>query len=330
MSDNAVISLLPSHYFSTFSTFVSLASFLIWLFYSPYIALVDAEGLDRKLGCYYAVNLVGNALMLGLYSFGCTSNQEQADIMFLIASALTFGVSIIGTNILSHRYMLEKANIMVKLINEDEDPSIQWLAKLESSLVWEIRSLGMVVLGCVALPFSNAAAEVITGLASIVVVLMDSAFSAMITAVFLRPVMRVLSDGGRSMRKAEGYKKLQQTKRMTLAGTVLTVASSSLLYINIFLQMTAGIPEEGSVFWSSPWLNPVVFGINLDSVLNDLGMLLACGVLKNILCTSVAFKKRFSMTPVHSVLPAPAPQPTGAYAEPSMVFASQGDDEQMD
>ena len=48
MSDNAVISLLPSHYFSTFSTFVSLVSFLIWLFYSPYIALVDAEGLDRK------------------------------------------------------------------------------------------------------------------------------------------------------------------------------------------------------------------------------------------------------------------------------------------
>jgi hypothetical protein len=57
-------------------------------------------------------------------------------------------------------------------INEDEDPSIQWLTKLESSLVWEIRSLGMVVLGCVALPFSNAAAEVITGLASVVVVLM--------------------------------------------------------------------------------------------------------------------------------------------------------------
>jgi hypothetical protein len=34
-------------------------------------------------------------------------------------------------------------------------------------------------------------------------------------------------------------------------------------------------------------LNTNVFGINLDSALNDIGMLLACGVVKKITCESV-------------------------------------------
>jgi hypothetical protein len=34
-------------------------------------------------------------------------------------------------------------------------------------------------------------------------------------------------------------------------------------------------------------LHALVFAINLDSVLNDIGMLLACGVLKKITCESV-------------------------------------------
>jgi hypothetical protein len=124
--------------------------------------------------------------------------------------------------------------------------------------------------------------------------------------------MKILSEGGRSVRKAEGYKRLQQTKRLTLAGTILTVASSSLLYMNLFLPMTAGIPEDGSIFWHSPWLNALVFGINLDSVLNDFGMLLVSGVLKKVSLASMSSKAsalRYKIRKGPKCAPAPPATP---------------------
>ena len=45
--------------------------------------------------------------------------------------------------------------------------------------------------------------------------------------------------------------------------------------------------DYGKPFYANPYLHPLVFGINLDSVLNDIGMLLACGVVKKITCESV-------------------------------------------
>ena len=75
---------------------------------------------------------------------------------------------------------------------------------------------------------------------------------------------------------------MQQTKYLTLAGSTLAVVSSSLLYVNVALQMMAPSSEEGSIFWTSPWLNLFVFGNNFDSMANDVGMLLICGVLKKV------------------------------------------------
>jgi hypothetical protein len=52
-------------------------------------------------------------------------------------------------------------------------------------------------------------------------------------------------------------------------------------------------------------LNFFVFGINLDSVLNDLGMLLACGVLKKASCA--ALTKHFSTADARTVTVMPVP-----------------------
>jgi hypothetical protein len=67
---------------------------------------------------------------------------------------------------------------------------------------------------------------------------------------------------------------------------------------------------NGKPFWANPYLNVMVFGINLDSVLNDIGMLLACGVIKKITYEPVATHFRsFSATSMksHKVEPAAPP-----------------------
>ena len=62
-------------------------------------------------------------------------------------------------------------------------------------------------------------------------------------------------------------------------------------------------------------MNALVFGINLDSVLNDIGMLLACGVVKKITCESV--QSIFSTAAACKVEPAAPPVfDSEAYNEP--------------
>jgi hypothetical protein len=90
---------------------------------------------------------------------------------------------------------------------------------------------------------------------------------------------------------------------MTLAGSILAVLSSSVLYVNVILYMLLG--ENGNQFLTSLYLNYQVFGMNLDSVLNDIGMLLVCGVVKKLDFSSL--RRRFSVTASHAVTPAPNP-----------------------
>jgi hypothetical protein len=164
-------------------------------------------------------------------------------------------------------------------------------------------------------------------------VVQDTVFSCVVTALFLRPIFKVLGEVGDV--HSEGRLRLEKTKRMTLLGASLAVLSSTAFYINGGLYAVLG--DYGNPYYASPYLNFLVFGINLDSVLNDIGMLLACGVLKNVTheaaeaMTAVTSEvtRRFSTTSKHAAVTPTAPQPTGAYAEPSMVFASQRDD-QMD
>jgi hypothetical protein len=137
------------------------------------------------------------------------------------------------------------------------------------------------------------------------VFLQDTAFSAIVTALFLRPIYKVLGEGNGAAQLSPGYKSLLKTKWMTLSGACLAVFSSSALYINLLLFFTLGSP--GTPFYTNPYLNIIVFGLNLDSVLNDVGMLLACGVLKTASCTSLT--QRFSIAAPSEVRPEVVRQP---------------------
>jgi hypothetical protein len=80
---------------------------------------------------------------------------------------------------------------------------------------------------------------------------------------------------------------MNKTKWLTLAGSTIAVASSTALYINMFLFC---IESEGTFVWANPWTNVFVFGANVDSILNDIGVALVCGVMKRMSLEGVSSK----------------------------------------
>ena len=123
----------------------------------------------------------------------------------------------------------------------------------------------------------------------------------MVTALFLRPIFKILGEVGDV--RSEGQISLEKTKWLTLLGASLAVISSTALYINLGLHF--GLGDIGKPLYANPYLHPLVFGINLDSVLNDIGVLLACGVVKKITCKSV--QNMFSTAAAYKVEPAAPP-----------------------
>jgi hypothetical protein len=156
---------------------------------------------------------------------------------------------------------------------------------LEGSFKWEARTLYIVAVTIVVGQISSATAELVFATAScILIVVMDTTFSAMITTIFLLPILKVLGEGKGAAQHSAGYKKMQQTKWMTMFGASLSVLSSTLLYVNFLLAIFGG---RGSQYDIVPWLNITVFGISMDSICNDVGMLFVCGVLKKAPSLSV-------------------------------------------
>ena len=136
--------------------------------------------------------------------------------------------------------------------------------------------------------------------------LQDTIFSVLITAVFLRPILRVLREGRGVANQSAGYTSMMITKCLTLAGSTLAVFSSTGLYVDAILYTVYG--GFGEFFWTNPYANPNVFGINADAVLNGVGMLLACGVFKKMSCASLGsfFSTMFAQS--HAVQPDAVPQ----------------------
>ena len=107
----------------------------------------------------------------------------------------------------------------------------------------------------------------------------DTAFSLICTVIFLRPIVVMLRVGNSAARQSSGYDSLRQTAWMTVFGASLAVFSSTLLYVNVFVFILKS--EFGHPMLANPFLNPFAFGMNMDSVCNDVGVLLVSGVLKH-------------------------------------------------
>jgi hypothetical protein len=131
--------------------------------------------------------------------------------------------------------------------------------------------------GIAVFALNSSVGGVVGAMSFVLIIVMDTVFSIMITYTFLLPILEVLVEGKGVAQQSTGYKKMQQTKWMTMCGTTLSVMTSTLLYVNFFFFFSS---KNDSWLNSNPWLNVFVFGINFDSICNDVGMIFICGVLK--------------------------------------------------
>ena len=184
----------------------------------------------------------------------------------------------------------------LRSFDDDNDPAVRWLKLLDVAFVWEVRLLFLVLAGVLFYLVYKPAAFVLTIVLGASLLVLDSVVSVLVTMIFLRPIVKTMKEASSFVaQESAGYRHMQQTKWMTLFGAVLTVSSSTLLYINGILQFMS---KKDSLFWTSPWLNVGVFGGNADSILNDIGMMFLSGMARTLVLevplssTNLSSKKR--------------------------------------
>jgi hypothetical protein len=138
---------------------------------------------------------------------------------------------------------------------------------LQEALKWECRPLWFIPIGLALTFISVDAAYAIIGISAIVVVTAGSVFSVVVVRLFYDPI-------GQARRL--GYGKWGDS-HAALFGVLLAVTSSSLLYINV-----AAALAVQKQFATSMWLHPQVFGVALDSIVGDIGMLAVSGLLTSM------------------------------------------------
>jgi hypothetical protein len=70
------------------------------------------------VGSYFAVQLLANILKMPLQNMNSCMGPEHDDLSRSTGPFIAFlnlGISVVGTNLLYHRYLLQKAKVMVKM-----------------------------------------------------------------------------------------------------------------------------------------------------------------------------------------------------------------------
>jgi hypothetical protein len=113
--NDAARHIFPVHWLNSASLVVAHAGFLMWIFYSPHMSFVEAAKLDVTCGSFFMLNLLGNLFNTGASMRVCSGDETAREILLLLCLSAMFGMSIFGCNILSHRYLIEKAKTIIKL-----------------------------------------------------------------------------------------------------------------------------------------------------------------------------------------------------------------------
>jgi hypothetical protein len=116
------------------------------------------------------------------------------------------------------------------------------------------------------------------------ILITDTIFSVIVTFIFLKPILDVLQSAGRAVQTvAKG--RLERTKRWNFAGLILTVVSSTALYLHVIAFYILSVLHRYSLHRTVIG-NPHVFGIPMVSMLNIIGMILMCGMFKDTVLPS--------------------------------------------
>jgi hypothetical protein len=115
------------------------------------------------VGAYFGVQLLGNILVTAsALGVNCTATPVVGLICLPLNTFASFGVSLVATNLLIHRYLHEKVTVTIKLHNTGADHlMLSWSAKLELAFKWEARSLLIVLGGMPLTVVSTKAASVV-------------------------------------------------------------------------------------------------------------------------------------------------------------------------
>lgn len=230
------------------------------------------------------MQLFANTAVTGLSMNNCAEKPWIVKLFGSLWLSTVWGFSGCVTTILAHRYLLERAGIMVSELNylqpEINDSRIG-LARLGSSFKWEVRVLMMLPVFMIVNPLAPDLAYLLSFLAILGLACIDLVFTVVVQSLFLRPILHMLRLGkGGGMRTFT--RRMQTMKYEVVFGSGISVVSSTLLYINclVFLMRSDYFENRGS--WA---LHPLIFGFNLDSILNDVGMLLVCGIFRHAACS---------------------------------------------
>jgi hypothetical protein len=112
------------------------------------------------------------------------------------------------------------------------------------------------------------------------VLITDAIFSVIVTFIFLKPILDLLH-ASRGILPTVAKGRLERTKRWNFAGLILTVVSSTALYLHFIAYFVLSVLQQYSPLHSSVFGNPHVFGVQMVSMLNILGMILLCGMFKD-------------------------------------------------
>ncbi len=117
------------------------------------------------------------------------------------------------------------------------------------------------------------------------ILITDAIFSVIVTFIFLKPILDLLQAARHTVQTAVKGR-LERTKRWNFAGLILTVVSSTALYLHVIAFYVLSVLHQYSLLHSSTFGNPHVFGVPMVSMLNILGMILLCGMFKDTVLPS--------------------------------------------
>jgi hypothetical protein len=182
------------------------------------------------LGSFFAVQFVGNAAMTMLSFANCTDNVIMYKIILVPYGFFFYVVKIIVTNLLCHRYLLERAKIVNIRGNDDVKYDFaKKLRNLETLFKWEIRLLPLQIFGAVIGPFHSDLGFLFGAVGTLLVFVCDTLFSVTATYVFQQPLLQILAIARQRRQTSVVYQRLQKVASHAFVGTSVAVWSSTIL-----------------------------------------------------------------------------------------------------
>lgn len=241
------------------------------------------------MGSYFGVQLLLSVAVHLTNVRGCFAADALVKGLFFFNIVMFIGGLMVTTNVLSHRYLLERAKIITEIGGRGQhDRSLS-----TDFLKWEFRALFCTGLGA-ALFFVEGQernSQILGIIGTAPAAVLDFWFTIKVSAVFLAPLLATIRQSKGAVRSAR-MKKLNRTKWRTYVGVTVVVWSSTLLYIALmwylggalagvgplqsnFERGDLSVPTDLRYFYvSRSWLNPWLFLGNVDVILSGIGLLI--------------------------------------------------------